>query len=134
MLATGYVQLLFRALLPGELVETAPRQRAIAFLGGAIRMLFFTGVTVRAAWPFFLMAAAQAINLYVLHRGERTGMELSPLPLLSGACFLVLGLLFGTYIPAAQLLLTGGLALTFIRLLVRQKQTVRQLAMRFHTA
>ncbi len=134
MLAIGYVQLLFRALFPGELVETAPRQRAMAFLGGMARMLFFTGMTMRAAWPFTLMAAVQAACLYVLYRGERLKQALSPLPLLSGACFLALGLFFGAYMPAARLLLIGALALTFCRLLVRQKQTVRELSMRFHTA
>jgi hypothetical protein len=134
MLMTGYLQLVFRALLPGELVEAAPRQRAMAFLGGMARMLFFTGMTMHAAWPFILMAAAQAVCLYILCRGERMGMELSPLPLLSGSGFLVLGLLFGARVPAAQLLLIGALALTFGRLLIRQKQTVHELAMRFHTA
>lgn len=134
MLMTGYVQLVFRALLPGELVEAAPRQRAMAFLGGMARMLFFTGMTIHAAWPFILITAAQAACLYVLCRGERMGMELSPLPLLSGSGFLALGLLFGAHVPIVQFFLLTALAFTFVRLLIRQKQTVHELAMRFHTA
>ena len=134
MLTTGYVQLVFRALNPGELVEIRPRQRTMALLGGMTRMLFFTGMMTHAAWPFALMAAAQALNLYILQRGERTGMELSLLPVLSGAGFAALGLLLGVRTPETQQLLLGAVALTFARLLIRQKQTMRQLVMRFHMA
>ena len=134
MLATGYVQLVFRALNPGELVEIHPRQRTMALLGGMNRMLFFTGMMTHAAWPFVWMAAVQMLNLYILQRGERMGMELSLLPVLSGAGFAALGLLLGARTPDAQLLLLGAIAFTLGRLLIRQKQTIRQLVMRFHLA
>ena len=132
MLALGYVQLVFRALLPGELVETNPRQRVTAFLGGMSRMLFFTAMMAHAEWPFVLMAAAQALNLYVFQSGEQMGKELSLLPLLSGMGFTALGLLFGAWASVAHVLLVSVLTLTLARLLIRQKQTTRQLIMRFH--
>jgi hypothetical protein len=134
MLGIGYVQLVFAAFLPGEMVETSPIQRAAVFCSGMTRMLFFTGITAHAAWPFCLMGGTLLLCLLTLHRGEREGMEMSPLPLLSAACVTMLGLAFGVRVPAAQLILTAELALTLVRLLVGQKRTMRELAMRFHWA
>jgi hypothetical protein len=134
MLGIGYVQLVFAAFLPGEMVEVSPLQRAAVFFSGMTRMLFFTGTTAHAAWPFCLMGGTLMLCLLTLRRGEREGMEMSPLPLLSAACFAILGLAFGARVPAAQLILTTALALTLVRLLIGQKRTMRQLAMRFHWA
>jgi hypothetical protein len=134
MLGIGYTQLVFAAFLPGELVEVSPLQRAAVFFSGMTRMLFFTGMTAHVAWPFRLMGGTLLLCLLTLHRGEREGMEMSPLPLLSAACFTILGMAFGVRVPAAQLILTAALALTLVRLLVGQKRTMRELAMRFHWA
>jgi hypothetical protein len=134
MLGIGYMQLVFAAFLPGEMVETSPLQRAAVFCSGMTRMLFFTGMTAHAAWPFRLMGGTLLLCLLTLHRGEREGMEMSPLPLLSAACFTILGLALGVRVPAAPLILSAALALTLVRLLVHQKRTMRELAMRFHWA
>lgn len=134
MLALGYVQLLYLALFPGELVEIHPRQRLIALGSGIVRMLFFTAVMIGAAWPFGLMGAVQAACLLASRQGERRGMDMSPLPLLSSAGFTALALPFAAANPAAVLMLAGALLLTAEYLLRSASQTLRQLAMRFHAA
>jgi hypothetical protein len=134
MLAFGYIQLVFAALLPGEMVERNPSQRAAAFLSGVTRMLFFTGMMANASWPFALMGAAQGLCLLAMVRGERGGVEMSLLPLLSATGYSALGLAFGMEYPIVQLVLPAVLAVTLLRLLLRPRQTARQLAIRFHTA
>ena len=134
MLLTGYLQLLFRAVLPGEPVENRPLQRAAAFAGGMARMLFFTGMMTKAAWPFLLMAGAQAAGLMILAFARRADTELSLLPLLASSGFLTLGFFFGVQSPAIGIALSGMLALTLMVLLLRGKQNWTQLRMRFHLA
>ena len=132
MLLTGYLQLVFRAVLPGEPVENNVLQRVMAFTGGLTRMLFFTGMMIHAAWPLLLMAAALVCGLLIMRRGEQTGTEISLLPLLSGAGFSLLGLVLGVPLPMARMALSGALALTLLRLLLHGRQTLCLLRMRFH--
>lgn len=132
MLLTGYLQLVFRALVPGEPVENKPLQRTAALAGGLSRMLFFTGMMTHAVWPFLLMAAAQAAGMVILEYGVRTCTELSLLPLLASSGFLVLGLAIGVRLPVVWITLTGMLALTLSYLLLHGKQNWNQLRMRFH--
>ena len=134
MLLTGYLQLLFRAVLPGEPVENMPLQRVAALAGGLARMLFFTGMMTKAAWPFLLIAGVQAAGLLLLAYGKRMDTELSLLPLLASSGFLLLGLLFGARFTAVWITLTGMLALTVMYLLLHRQQNWNQLKMRFHLA
>ena len=134
MLLTGYLQLLFRAVLPGEPVENMPLQRTAALAGGLARMLFFTGMMTKAVWPFLLIAGVQAAGLLLLAYGERMDTELSLLPLLASSGFLLLGLLFGAQFTAVWITLIGMLALTVMYLLLHRRQNWNQLKMRFHLA
>ncbi|HRX07911.1 MAG TPA: hypothetical protein P5559_01950 [Candidatus Limiplasma sp.] len=134
MLLTGYLQLLFRAVLPGEPVENRLLQRSAALAGGLARMLFFTGMMANAAWPFLLIAGVQAVGLLLLAYGERIDTELSLLPLLASSGFLLLGLIFGAQFATVWITLTGMLALTAIYLLLHGRQHWNQLKMRFHLA
>ena len=134
MLLTGYIQLVYRVVLPGEPVENGVFQRATALAAGLTRMLFFTGMMTHAVWLFAGMAFAQAFGLLILELGERSGKELSPLPLLSGCGFLLAGLAFGASVPVVWIALSSALALTLLHLLLRGKRNLRQLRMRFHLA
>ena len=133
MLGIGYVQLVFAALFSGEMVETNPLQRAAALCSGTARMLFFTGMTVHAAWPFGMTGAMLLLTLLVFSRGERERIEMSPLPLLSAVAFTALGFGFSIPVPAAQLP-AGALIVTAGFLLVRRRLLAGQLRMRFHWA
>ncbi len=132
MLLTGYLQLVFRAFLPGEPVENKPLQRAAAFAASMARMLFFTGMMTAAAWPLLLMAGAQTAGLIILAYAERTGTELSLLPLLASSGFAALGVLAGIRYPAVGAALSAALTLTLLYLLLHGKENWNQLRMRFH--
>jgi len=134
MLLTGYLQLAYRALLPGEPVENQALQRAAALAAGLARMLFFTGMMTHAVWPFLLIALVQLAALICRRIGERSGMEISLLPLLVSTGFVLLGLVFSGGIPAVGIALSGVLMLTLVDWLAHGRQNWNQLKMRFHLA
>lgn len=129
VLVFGYLKLLWSAAGQQEIVEAQPVQRAVLFVSGLLKMLFFTLLLSGSVSLIPVMAGCQVLLCCLSEQGYQSGSDMSPIPVLCGAGFTA-ALCMG----APNLFALLALLLTLFWLLSRYRSVMRELAMRLHTA